>query len=88
MSKDNNKSMAEIILKGKRCERCGHKYTPKNPKENLQVCPKTKSTYGNKPRKKQSASSADRLHNSFKPIKHIEGMKMKILQKEDELPKF
>ena len=52
MSKDNNKSMAEIILKGYRCERCGHKWAPRNPEEKPRVCPKCKSPYWDKPRKK------------------------------------
>jgi len=44
--------MAEIILKGYQCERCGHKWVPRNEKEHPRVCPKCKSPYWDKPRKK------------------------------------
>lgn len=46
--------MAEIILKvkGYKCERCSHKWIPRNKEEDPIICPKCKSPYWNKPRKK------------------------------------
>lgn len=42
--------MGEITLKGFVCERCGHKWVPRE-NEIPRVCPKCKSPYWNKPRK-------------------------------------
>ena len=42
--------MAEITLKGYRCERCDHTWVPREEDVPL-VCPKCKSPYWNKPRK-------------------------------------
>jgi predicted Zn-ribbon and HTH transcriptional regulator len=42
--------MAEITLKGYRCERCGHKWVPRD-EERPRVCPKCKSAYWDVPRK-------------------------------------
>ena len=44
--------MAEIMLKGYKCERCKHEWVPRNKKEYPNVCPKCKSPYWDKPRKK------------------------------------
>lgn len=52
MSKDNNINMAEIMLKGYKCERCTHTWVPRDFKEKPRVCPKCKSPYWDKPRKK------------------------------------
>ena len=41
----------EIKVKGYRCERCGHEWTPRGLKE-PKVCPKCKSPYWNVPKKK------------------------------------
>jgi predicted Zn-ribbon and HTH transcriptional regulator len=42
--------MAEITLKGYQCERCGHKWVPRE-EEFPKVCPKCKSPYWNTARK-------------------------------------
>lgn len=42
--------MAEITLKGYQCERCGHKWAPRE-NEFPKVCPKCKSPYWNIARK-------------------------------------
>lgn len=42
--------MAEITLKGYLCDRCGHKWVPRED-EIPRVCPKCKSPYWNIPRK-------------------------------------
>ncbi len=42
--------MAEITLKGYQCERCSHKWVPRE-EESPKVCPKCKSPYWNTPRK-------------------------------------
>ena len=45
--------MAEKVpLMGYRCERCKHEWLPRN-KEAPRVCPKCKSPYWDKPRKKR-----------------------------------
>jgi len=43
--------MAEITLKGYRCERCGHEWVPRNTDEKPRVCPKCKTPYWDRPRK-------------------------------------
>ena len=44
--------MAIIRISGYRCERCEHQWAPRN-REEPRVCPKCKSPYWNKPRKKK-----------------------------------
>jgi predicted Zn-ribbon and HTH transcriptional regulator len=44
--------MGKIRIEGWICERCGHKWAPRNIKEEPKVCPKCKSPYWNKPRRK------------------------------------
>ncbi|MFH1307336.1 MAG: hypothetical protein ABIH72_00610 [archaeon] len=44
--------MGNITLKGFICERCTHKWIPRNLQE-PRVCPKCKSPYWNVPRKKK-----------------------------------
>ena len=46
--------MAEVIIKkkGYKCERCGHQWIPRN-KEQPIICPKCKSPYWNKARKRK-----------------------------------
>ena len=46
--------MAELKLEVKayKCDRCSHKWIPRN-KELPTICPKCKSPYWNKPRKKK-----------------------------------
>lgn len=45
--------MPTITLKGYQCERCGHKWLPKEDTKNKpKVCPKCKSPYWDTPRRK------------------------------------
>jgi len=44
--------MAEIMLRGFQCERCGHTWAPREH-EKPKVCPKCKSPYWNTPRKRR-----------------------------------
>jgi len=46
-------AITEFKVKGFLCERCGHKWKPRNMNEEPRVCPKCKSPYWNKPRKKK-----------------------------------
>jgi predicted Zn-ribbon and HTH transcriptional regulator len=41
----------KISVEGFKCERCGHEWRPRNKGEPA-VCPKCKSPYWNKPRRK------------------------------------
>ncbi|HEY9485001.1 MAG TPA: hypothetical protein VIQ04_00035, partial [Nitrososphaeraceae archaeon] len=45
--------MGEIILKGYQCERCSHKWVPREGGNYPKVCPKCKSPYWDKPRKSE-----------------------------------
>jgi predicted Zn-ribbon and HTH transcriptional regulator len=45
--------MGKITLKGFKCERCKHKWFPRNNKRNPIVCPKCKSPYWDKPRRRK-----------------------------------
>jgi NADH pyrophosphatase NudC (nudix superfamily) len=42
--------MARITLQGFQCERCGHKWVPRED-ETPRVCPKCKSPYWDRPRR-------------------------------------
>jgi len=42
----------DIVVKGYRCERCRHEWVPRSEGE-PRVCPKCKSPYWNKPRKRK-----------------------------------
>ena len=42
--------MGEIILKGYQCERCSHKWVPREGGNYPKVCPKCKSPYWEKTR--------------------------------------
>lgn len=44
--------IVEIIAKGFQCERCGHKWIPRDIEQEPRVCPKCKSPYWNIPRRK------------------------------------
>ena len=44
--------MAEITIKGYKCERCEHEWTPRIDIKPI-VCPKCKSPYWDKPRVKK-----------------------------------
>jgi predicted Zn-ribbon and HTH transcriptional regulator len=46
--------MADIMLKGFQCERCGHKWAPRE-EERPRVCPKCKSAYWDTARKQDLA---------------------------------
>jgi predicted Zn-ribbon and HTH transcriptional regulator len=45
--------MAEITMKGYQCERCHHKWVPREDTERPRVCPKCKSAYWDKKRLKE-----------------------------------
>ena len=42
----------KITVEGFKCERCGHEWIPRNKEDHPRVCPKCKSPYWDKPRKK------------------------------------
>jgi predicted Zn-ribbon and HTH transcriptional regulator len=42
----------KIIVDGFKCERCRHEWIPRNIIDKPRVCPKCKSPYWDKPRKK------------------------------------
>ena len=42
----------KITLEGFKCERCGHKWIPRENTIEPRVCPKCKSPYWDRPRKK------------------------------------
>jgi predicted Zn-ribbon and HTH transcriptional regulator len=44
--------MAKIMLSGFQCERCDHKWVPREEGEEPKVCPSCKSPYWNRPRMK------------------------------------
>jgi len=44
--------MAIVKLSGFKCERCGHEWLPRNHEDRPRVCPKCKSPYWDKPRKR------------------------------------
>lgn len=44
--------MAIVKLSGFKCERCRHEWLPRNHEDNPRVCPKCKSPYWDKPRKR------------------------------------
>jgi hypothetical protein len=43
--------MAKIQIWGFQCERCGHRWAPREPEQAPTVCPKCKTPYWNRPRK-------------------------------------
>jgi len=44
----------KITVEGYKCERCGHEWIPRTKKEEQPIiCPKCKSPYWNKPKKKK-----------------------------------
>jgi len=49
--------MGRITLQGFQCERCGHKWVPREEGD-PRVCPKCKSPYWNSPRKIQDYTIA------------------------------
>jgi len=44
-----------ITVMGYRCERCSHEWIPRDTSQEPSVCPKCKSPYWNRPRKKPSS---------------------------------
>ena len=58
--------MGEIILKGYLCERCEHKWPPRNNSGKKPfVCPKCKSPYWNVPRRETAADPKKTEHGLF-----------------------
>jgi predicted Zn-ribbon and HTH transcriptional regulator len=58
--------MAEIMLKGFRCERCEHTWIPRNEEERPTVCPKCKSPYWDKPRSFPSGKNLKKKSGKLK----------------------
>jgi predicted Zn-ribbon and HTH transcriptional regulator len=50
--------VGEIIIKGFQCERCGHKWVPRED-ESPRVCPKCKSPYWDRPRGERKKQDLD-----------------------------
>ena len=46
-------AIIDIKKRGFKCERCGHEWIPNDIKVEPTVCPKCKSPYWNKPRKRK-----------------------------------
>ncbi len=52
--------MAVIELKGYRCDRCNHEWSPRlKIEEEPTICPKCKSAYWNKPRRIDTAKNLE-----------------------------
>ena len=49
---DDNMTNRKIVLPSLRCNRCGHEWIPRRPKE-PDVCPKCSSRYWNKKRRRK-----------------------------------
>ncbi len=49
--------MAKILLKGYRCERCGHEWVPRDKEHTPRVCPSCKSPYWDRPRQTEKIHS-------------------------------
>ena len=59
--------MGEIILRGYLCERCKHKWPPRNSSNQKPfVCPKCKTPYWNIPKKNNSERNFTKNKNSLK----------------------
>jgi len=50
--KDIKEAGAYVLITGNRCYRCGHEWRPKNIELGSRVCPKCKSPYWDRPRRK------------------------------------
>ena len=48
-------ALRKIIFWGFRCERCEHEWVPRDPDNPARVCPKCKSPYWDRPRKKAAS---------------------------------
>jgi DNA-directed RNA polymerase subunit RPC12/RpoP len=60
-----------ITVMGYRCERCSHEWIPRSAEDEPSVCPKCKSPYWNKPRKKPASMLTyeefrDKIHQTLK----------------------
>jgi predicted Zn-ribbon and HTH transcriptional regulator len=51
-------NMGEIMMAGFQCERCEHKWVPREEGQVPTVCPKCKSPYWNKPRVRSGGKGA------------------------------
>jgi predicted Zn-ribbon and HTH transcriptional regulator len=61
-----NENMGEIVLNGYLCERCSHKWVPREGGNYPKVCPKCKSPYWDKPRKSEKKKHALSLKDKKK----------------------
>jgi DNA-directed RNA polymerase subunit RPC12/RpoP len=62
--------MAHVALSGFRCERCSHEWLPRDKDQPPRVCPKCKSPYWDKPRKRRVKAfkkNASRAPNTNRP---------------------
>ena len=55
-----------ITLMGYRCERCEHEWIPLNSGREPAVCPKCKSPYWNRPRRKASMLTYEEFRNRIR----------------------
>ena len=60
-----------ITVMGCRCERCSHEWIPRDTKQEPSVCPKCKSPYWDRPRKKPVSMLTyedfrDKIHQTLK----------------------
>ena len=55
--KDIKGAGAYVLIKGHKCHRCGHEWRPKNIEVVPVVCPKCKSPYWDRPRRKRKGNA-------------------------------
>ena len=61
--------MAKVTLAGYQCERCEHKWVPRNESFEPKVCPKCKSPYWDRPRiADQLKQASESLRNKRRKI--------------------
>lgn len=56
--------MGKIKIEGYICERCGHKWVPRNTDEKPRVCPRCKSPYWDRPRKNKKRQVKNERKNN------------------------
>ena len=53
--KEQSKEGHKVHILGNKCYRCGHEWRPLNVNEKPVVCPKCKSPYWDRPRRKEKS---------------------------------
>jgi hypothetical protein len=67
-----------ITVMGYQCERCSHKWIPKDPEKEPSVCPKCKSPYWNRPRKNAPAvKKLEKQSGEGEEIQNARGSRVK-----------